>query len=88
MIGKKCYVFTNWGLVKATIVKERVDNVSGTPQYKVAVDINRENKAKDYGFWFSKKQLNKFYFTAIVAELFKPFGWFVRSLFKGVKKGK
>ena len=81
-IGTKVYVFTNYGLVKGKIVKERIDKYTETPQYKVSIDIDRYNKDKDYNFWYSNKQLNKFYSTAIILELFKPFGWFVKGLFK------
>jgi hypothetical protein len=79
MIGKKVYVFTNWGLVKAKVVEQKEH--LGIMQYKVAVDINRQDKGKNYGFWFCKNQLHKYYFMAIVLELFKPFGWFVKSFF-------
>lgn len=82
MIGKKFYVFTNWGLCKAVVVKERTDEKTGVVQYKVKIDVDRETKNRDYGFWFNSKQLNKYYFTAIILEMFKPFGWFVKSLFK------
>lgn len=82
LIDKKFYVFTNWGLCKGRVIGERLDKKTGLVQYKVNVDVNRKNKDKSYGFWFFRKQLNKYYFTAIVFELFKPFGWFVKSLFK------
>lgn len=81
-IGSKVYVFTSHGLVKGKIVKERIDKFTGIPQYKVNIDIDRYNKDKEYNFWYVNKALNKFYFTAIILELFKPFGWFVSGLFK------
>jgi hypothetical protein len=81
-INDKVYVFTAWGLCKGRIVKERTDKFTGVPQYKVNIDIDRDNKDKDYNFWYTTGQLNKFYFTASVLEMFKPFGWFVKSLFK------
>lgn len=81
-IGEKVYVFTNWGLVKAFIIKAREDDSTGKLQYKVVIDIDRESKNRHYGFWFNENQLHRYYFTAIVLELFKPFGWFINSLFK------
>lgn len=83
MKEKKIYVFTSWGLVRARVVKERIDKNTGVPQYQVNIDIDRVNKDKVYGFWYTKAQFNKFYFTAIVFELFKPFGWWIKSIFKG-----
>lgn len=83
MKEKKIYVFTSWGLCKARIVKERIDKNTGVPQYKVNIDINRENKNKDYGFWYTENEFHKFYVTALVFELFKPFGWWIKSVFKG-----
>ena len=81
-IGTKVYVFTNWGLVKAYVSKEGTSKVIDTPQYQVKIDIDRHNKGKNYNFWFVVGQFHKYYFTAIVSELFKPFGWFVKGLFK------
>jgi len=85
MIGKKFYVYTNWGLCKGTVVKEKKDEKynTGLTQYKLRIDIDRNNTNKDYGFWFCEGQLHKYYFTAIVLELFKPFSWFVKSIIKG-----
>ena len=71
MIGKKFYVFTNWGLVKGTVIKERVDNDHGVPQYKLDIDIDKDNLSKGYGFWFCKDQLHKTVFGALFNEIKK-----------------
>lgn len=71
MIGKQFYVFTNWGLVKATVVKERTDNKTGLFQYKLKIDIDKNNKGKDYGFWFNTNQLHKSKVKALFSELIK-----------------
>ena len=78
IINDKVYVFTAWGLVKGRIVKERTDKFTGVPQYKVDIDIDKNNKGKDYNFWYTTEQLNKFYFTAGIVELVKP----IINLFK------
>jgi hypothetical protein len=81
-IGKKVYVFTNHGLVKGKVVKERVDKFTGATQYKVDINIDRAHVGVEYNYWFVSEQLRRFYFTAIVRELFKPFGWFVKKTLK------
>lgn len=68
---KPAYVFTNWGLCKGVIVSERIDRNTGLPQYKLNIDIDKDNKNKVCNFWYTKNQLHKFYFVAIVKELFK-----------------
>lgn len=71
-IGDKSYVFTNWGLVKGTVVKDRVDRNSGIPQYKVDINIDVNNKNVSYNFWYTSDQMSKTKFTAIVKELIRP----------------
>lgn len=71
MIGRKFYVFTNWGLVSAVVVKERVDNKTGLNQYKVKIDIDKDNTNKDYGFWFNSNQLHESKVKALFKELIK-----------------
>jgi hypothetical protein len=75
VLNDRAYVFTSWGLVKGRIVKQRIDKYTGVPQYKVNIDIDRQNTNKEYNFWYVKEQLHRYYFIAIVTELFKPFGW-------------
>lgn len=84
MIGKKFYVFTNWGLSKGTVVKEKKDEKynTGLTQYKLRIDIDRNNRNKDYGFWFCDNQLHKFYFFAIVGQLYKMIVWDLSKIFK------
>jgi len=86
MIGKKCFVFTNWGLCKAVVVKERVDNGTGETQYKVRIDIDRNNRNRDYGFWFCKDQLHKYYFPPLNGQLFKMIVWSLSNVFKTYSK--
>lgn len=65
-------VFTSWGLVRGIIVKERIDKNTGIPQYKVNIDIDKNNKNIDYGFWYTSDQMFKNRFTAIVNETLRP----------------
>lgn len=71
-LGDRAYVFTSWGLVKGTIVKDRIDKNSGIPQYKVNIDIDTNNKNKDYNFWYTSNQMSKTRLSAIVSELLRP----------------
>lgn len=71
-LGDRAYVFTSWGLVKGTIVKDRIDKNNGIPQYKVNIDIDKNNKNKDYNFWYTSDQMNKTKLSAIVSELLRP----------------
>lgn len=71
-LGDKAYVFTSWGLVKGTVVKDRIDKNNGIPQYKVNIDIDVNNKNKDYNFWYTVTQMHKTRFSAMVSELLRP----------------
>lgn len=71
-IGDKRYVFTSWGLVKGTIVKDRIDRNSGIPQYKVNIYIDCINPDVDYNFWYTLDQMSKNKLSAIVRELIRP----------------
>lgn len=82
-INDTVYVFTNWGLVKAIVVKERVDKETGVLKYKVDVNDRYNSIFKEHGFWYTREQLNRFYFTGVIFELFKPINWFVKNIFKG-----
>lgn len=79
-IGSKAYVFTSWGLVKSVVVEKRINTRTNEPQYKVVIDIDRTNRGRSYNFWYTKDRLNKYYFIASVCELFKPFGWWIKSI--------
>jgi hypothetical protein len=71
-LGTKAYVFTSWGLVKGTIVKYRTDKYSGILQYKLTIDVDKNNKDIDYNFWYTADQMYKYIFGAIVKELLRP----------------
>ena len=74
VIGDRAYVFTNWGLVLGTVVKVRTDRETGIEQYKVSINIDKNNKDIDYSFWYTAAgQMYKNKFTAIVTELLRPF---------------
>ena len=81
--NRKYYVFTNWGLVKGLIVDSRIDRETGVPQFKLVIDIDRNNKGVAYNFWYLQNELNKFYATAIITEAFKPLFRGIRNLIKG-----
>lgn len=80
-VGMKAYIFTSWGLVKGVVVKERIDKYTGLPQYKLDIDIDKDNLSKDYRFWYCANQLSKYYFTAAFNELVKPIKQGFKSLF-------
>ena len=71
-IGSKAYIFTSWGLVLGTIVKERIDKYTGVPQYKFDVKIDANNPQVSYSFWYTTDQMGKSKFTAIFKELVRP----------------
>jgi hypothetical protein len=71
-LGDKAYVFTSRGLVKGVVVKERIDKNTGLPQYKLDIDIDKNNKNKDYNFWYHAGEMYKTKFTAILFELIRP----------------
>jgi hypothetical protein len=71
-VGDIVYAFTNWGIVKGKIVKERIDRNSGIPQYKLNIVVDKNNEDVDYNFWYTTEQLSKTKFTAIMSELVRP----------------
>lgn len=71
-IGARAYIFTNWGLVKGSIVKTRIDKNTGIPQYKFNIDVDKNNTNVEYGFWYCADQMSKTKFTAIFSELLRP----------------
>ena len=68
-LGDVFYVFTNWGICKGRIVKiidEMVElgkdadgneMITGQSQYKLNIDIDKDNLNKKYGFFYCRHQL-------------------------------
>lgn len=61
---KTTYVFTNLGLVKVEVLRERIDKFTNKPQFRVSVE------GKEYNYWFTEDQLFNSKFSAIIS-LFK-----------------
>jgi hypothetical protein len=71
-VGDTAYIFTSWGLVKGTVVKERIDKFIHIPQYKLDIDIDKNNIGKKYEFWYCEENLHKYRFVAAFKEMVKP----------------
>ena len=70
--GDKFYVFTSWGLVKGTVIKYNHNKViQNLCQYKLNIDISKDNLNKPYGFWYNEERLYKYYGVALVKELYR-----------------
>jgi hypothetical protein len=63
------YIFTSWGLVRGTVVKERIDKYTGVKQYKFIIDIDKSNKGKDYDFWYTEDQMYNYKYKAILSAI-------------------
>lgn len=59
----KAYVFTNLGLVKVEVLRDRIDKFTGKPQFRVSVE------GKEYNYWFTEEQLFSSKFKAILSLL-------------------
>ena len=64
MKSLKVYAFTNLGLVKVEILRDRIDKFTNNPQYRVSVG------GKEYNYWFTQDQLFSSKFKAVLS-LFK-----------------
>lgn len=59
----KVYAFTNLGLVKVEVLRDRIDKFTNKPQFRVSVE------GKEYNYWFTKDQLFSSKFKAILSLL-------------------
>lgn len=74
-LGDVFYVFTNWGICKGLIIR-KVENEFGI-QYKLNIDIDKDNLNKKYGFFFTENQL---FYSPIDALTFEANKWDIKKI--------
>lgn len=73
VIGDMAYVCTSWGINKGIVVKIRTDKYTGLDQYKLDIDIDKNNKNIEYGFWYTADVMKVSKFKAIISEIVRPY---------------